>query len=82
MGPLFAPVAVFACGLLIALGNRVSAGLPARFILISSAILPQVFLNVHLTAIFLTHGLAVLFLLWYILPRSMFAPDQPAPDVQ
>ena len=34
--PVFAPVSVFAGGLVIALGNRLSAGLPPRFILVSS----------------------------------------------
>ena len=41
VGMLFAPIPVFACGLVIALANRLSAGLPSRFILMSGAILPQ-----------------------------------------
>jgi hypothetical protein len=69
---LFAPAAVFACGLVIALANRLSAGLPPRFILISGAILPQILLNVPLTITLLTHGAAFLFLLWYITPRAIF----------
>lgn len=72
VGVLFAPVAVFGCGLVIALGNRLSAGLPPRFILISGAILPQILLNVPLTITLLTHGAALLFVLWYITPRTMF----------
>jgi hypothetical protein len=72
VGPWFAPVSVFACGLVIALGNRLSAGLPPPFILVSGAILPQVLLNVPLSTALLTHGAAFLFLLWYITPRSMF----------
>jgi len=72
VGPLFAPFTAFACGLIIAIGNRCSAGLPSRFILISGAVLPQAFLNVPLTTILLTHGCAALFLLWYITPRMMF----------
>jgi hypothetical protein len=76
VGALFAPVSVFACGLVIALGNRLSAGLPPRFILISSAILPLVFLNVPLTTVLLTHGAGILFLLWYLTPRSIF--ERPA----
>jgi hypothetical protein len=43
-----------------------SAGLPARFVLISGAMLPQILLNVPLTTTLLTHGAAVLFLLWYV----------------
>ena len=72
VGILFAPVATFVCGLVIALGNRLSAGLPAGFILISGAILPQVLLNVPLTTVLLTHGAGILFLLWYVTPRSLF----------
>lgn len=72
VGVFFAPVAAFVCGLVIALGNRLSAGLPARFVLISGAILPQALLNVPLTTVLLTHGAGVLFLLWYVTPRSLF----------
>lgn len=72
VGPLFAPVAAFVCGLAIALANRLSAGLPPRFILISGAILPQIMLNVPLTTALLTHGGAILFLLWYLTPRTLF----------
>jgi hypothetical protein len=71
-GTLLAPVSAFICGLVIALGNRLSAGLPSGFILISGAILPQVLLNVPLTTVFLTHGAGLLFLLWYITPRTIF----------
>jgi hypothetical protein len=72
VGLLFAPFATFLCGLVIALGNRFSAGLPAGFILVSGAILPQALLNVPLTTALLTHGAALLFLLWYITPRAIF----------
>jgi hypothetical protein len=72
VGPLFAPVSIFVCGLVIALANRLSSELPPRFILISSAIFPQILLNVPFTTTLLSHGAAVLFLLWYITPRTMF----------
>lgn len=72
VGLLFAPVAVFVCGLVVALGNRFSSELPPRFILISSAVLPQLLLNIPFTTVFLTHGLWILFLLWYVMPRTMF----------
>jgi hypothetical protein len=72
VGRLFAPLAAFVCGLVIAVGNRLSAGLPARFVLISGALLPQVLTNVPLTTTLLTHGMAALFLLWYITPREIF----------
>jgi hypothetical protein len=74
VGPLFAPIAVFACGLVLALGNRLSAGLPAWFVLVSGGILPLVLLNIPLSTVLLTHGAAFLFLLWYITPRRMFLP--------
>ena len=63
---------VFACGLVIALANRLSSGLPPKFILLSGGILAHIFLNVPLTTTLLTGGAAVLFLLWYITPRAMF----------
>jgi hypothetical protein len=75
VGLFFAPLAAFVCGLIVALGNRVSAGLPPRFVLLSSAILPQVFLNVPITIALLTNGAFALFLLWYITPRSMFEQE-------
>jgi hypothetical protein len=91
VGPLFAPIAVFLCGLVIGFGNRLSAGLPPRFILISGSILPQILLNVPLTTTLLTHGAAFLFLLWYVTPRGILpqqAPrlgstsDRPVPPAQ
>lgn len=75
VGLLFAPVATFGCGLVIALGNRLSAGLPPRFILLSSAVLLPILLNVPLSIIMNTHGAALLFLLWYITPRKIFEQD-------
>ena len=81
VGLLFAPLAALTCGLVIALGNGLSAGLPNRFVLISGAVFPQILLNVPLSVALLTHGLAILFLLWYVTPRAMFendcAPAQP-----
>ena len=59
-----------------ALVNRLSAGLPPRFILISGAIIPQVLLNVPLTTTLLTNGAGILFLLWYVTPRAMFEQNQ------
>jgi hypothetical protein len=72
VGVLFAPVAVLAGGLIIAIGNRLSAGLPPAFILISGAVIPQLLLNVALSTVLLTHGAGLLFLLWYITPRTIF----------
>jgi hypothetical protein len=80
VGSLLAPVATFGCGLVIALGNRLSAGLPPRFILLSGAVLLPVLLNVPLTIVLNTHGGALMFLLWYITPRTIFE-DQDAAAV-
>ena len=72
VGLHLAPLVALACGLVMAIGNRVSAGLPPRLVLISSALLPPAFLNVPFTTALLTHGTGFLFLLWYIMPRAMF----------
>jgi hypothetical protein len=75
VGTLFAPVSVFVCGLVVALANRLSSGLPPRFILITSAVLAPILLNVPLTIASLSHGAAFLFLLWYITPREMLQQE-------
>ncbi len=75
VGFYLAPVAVLACGFIIAIGNRVSATLPAPFVMVSGALLPQVLLNVPLSTTLLSHGAALLFLLWYITPRGIFSGE-------
>lgn len=75
VGLYLAPLAALACGLVIAVGNRISFGLPRWFILVSAALLPQILLNVPLTITMVTYGAGLLFLLWYITPRSIFEPD-------
>jgi hypothetical protein len=72
VGLLLAPLTAFASGVVLAFGNRASAGLPPRFVLISAGTLPHVLLNVPLTVAMVTHGTALLFLLWYVAPRSIF----------
>jgi hypothetical protein len=74
VGAWLAPVNVCLARLVIALGNRLSAGLPASFVLTSGAILPQALLNIPLTTILITHGAGLLFLLWYVTPRNLFEP--------
>ncbi|WP_338824264.1 hypothetical protein WDM22_16075 [Bradyrhizobium septentrionale] len=68
VGPLLSPVIAAACGLVIAIGNRSSAHLPPSFVMVSGAMLPQVFLNVPMTVALVTHGAALLFLLWAVTP--------------
>ncbi|QIO32741.1 hypothetical protein [Bradyrhizobium sp. 1(2017)] len=72
VGPWLAPLTALASGLVLALGNRASAGLPPRFVLVSAGVLPHVLLNVPLTVAMVTHGTAILFLLWYVTPRDLF----------
>jgi hypothetical protein len=72
VGLILAPFSVLGCALVISLGNRVSSSLPPQFIMLSGGVLPQVLLNVPLTISLLTNGASVLFLLWYVTPRTMF----------
>jgi len=72
VGYLFAPIPILAGGLVVALANRLSAGLPPSVVLVSSAMLCQILLNVPLSTVLLSYGGAVLFLLWYVTPRTMF----------
>lgn len=72
VGLWLAPLSAFGCGLVIALGNRLSSGLPPKFIMLSAGVLPQILLNVPLSTTLLTHGAGILFLLWYVTPRSIF----------
>ncbi|WP_051346123.1 hypothetical protein [Bradyrhizobium sp. th.b2] len=72
VGLVLAPLSALGCGLIIALGNRLSAGLPPRLVLLSAGVLPHVLLNVPLSTALLTNGTGLLFLLWYVTPRSAF----------
>jgi hypothetical protein len=81
VGFYLAPVAVLACGLIVGIANRLSSELPARFILLSGALLPQILLNVPFSTVLLTHGAGLLFLLWYVTPRTIFAGEPAAPSM-
>jgi hypothetical protein len=72
VGPKLAPLSAFVCGMVVALANRLSAGLPPKFILLSSGLLVQILLNVPLTTSLMSNGAALLFALWFVMPRSMF----------
>jgi hypothetical protein len=76
VGLIAAPISALFCGLVIALANCASSGLPSRFVLLSGGILPQVFLNVPLTTSLVTNGALMLFFLWYVIPRAIFETDQ------
>jgi hypothetical protein len=81
VGLIFAPLSALVCGWIIALANRLSSGLPSNFILLSSGILIQIFLNVPLSTTLLSNGAACLFLLWYVMPRSMFETEATEPSL-
>jgi hypothetical protein len=68
VGPVFAPLSALACGLILSMGNSVSAHLPKRFVATSAGVAMQVLVNVPLSASLLTNGLLLLFLLWHITP--------------
>lgn len=72
VGLLWAPVSAFVCGLMIALANYASGGISPKFILLSGGVLLQVLLNVPLSITLVTYGAAVLFVLWYLTPRTLF----------
>ena len=78
VGLTLAPFSALVCGLVIALSNRLSFGLQPRFVLLSGGVLPHIFLNVPFSTTLLSHGAAVLFLLWYITPRAMFGGQRQA----
>ena len=75
MGHYLAPFTAMACGLIVAIGNRVAAGLPPAFVLVSSSMIPQIIMNVPLTVTMVTHGTILLFAIWYVTPRTLFAPE-------
>lgn len=72
VGHYLAPVTALVAGFVLALGNGAAAGLPPRLVLISAGVLPHILLNVPLSVAMLTHGMAILFLLWYVTPRALF----------
>lgn len=72
VGLKWAPLSTFACGLVVAFANRLCAGLPPTFILLSAGVLVQVFVNVPMSTTLLSNGAAFLFALWYVTPREVF----------
>ena len=70
VGPLFAPLSALVCGLILSIGNSVSAHLPKRLVATSAGVAMQVLVNVPLSASLLSNGLLLLFLLWYVTPAQ------------
>jgi hypothetical protein len=70
VGPVLAPLSALVCGLILSIGNSVSAHLSKRFVATSAGVVVQVLVNVPLSASLLSNGLLLLFLLWYVTPAQ------------
>ncbi|MDI3563939.1 hypothetical protein [Bradyrhizobium sp. Arg816] len=75
VGTYLAPLSTLLCGFVVAVGNMASAGLPHRFLLLSSALVAQTIINVPLSTEILSNGIGLLFLLWYAMPRGFASAD-------
>src|SRR5262249_10751179 len=77
VGPIWAPVSALVCGLIVSLGNRASARLPAPLVGTSAGIaVQQALLNAPLSVSLLSNGVLVLWLLWAVTPEL---PEAPVP---
>ncbi len=65
-----APIVALICGLVLAAGNICSAGLPARFVLISGSMVALTLLNLPLSTTILSNGYGTLLALWLLTPRK------------
>jgi hypothetical protein len=70
VGPIWAPVSAFACGLIVSLANSVSTRHSPALIAASSGLVVQSLLNVPLSITLLSNGFLVLMLLWYVAPDT------------
>jgi hypothetical protein len=70
VGPLWAPISALLAGLVLSVGNRVSARLPPPLIATSAGLVMQALLNVPLSVALLSNGLLALLLLWYVTPDT------------
>ena len=75
VGPVWAPISAFVCGLIISVGNSVSARLPPPLIAASAGLVVQALLNVPLSTSFLSNGFLVLLLLWHVTPDTLSECD-------
>ena len=78
VGPVLAPLSALICGLILSIGNSVSAHLPKRLVATSAGVAMQVLVNVPLSATLLSNGLLLLFLLWYVTPAPEADAEQSA----
>jgi hypothetical protein len=77
VGPVWAPVSAFVCGLIVSLGNSVSTRHSPALVAASSGLVVQSLLNVPLSITLLSNGFLVLMLLWYVAPATA-SEDRPA----
>ena len=73
VGPVWAPLSALVCGIIVSVGNNVSARLPAPLIAASAGLVLPALLNVPLSTSLLSNGFLVLVLLWYVTPDT--APE-------
>jgi hypothetical protein len=69
VGTEWAPFTVLVSGIILAFGSAMASHLPPRFVLLSSGIIVQQIINVPLSTALLSHGAALLFLLWWLTPK-------------
>ena len=75
VGPVWMPLSTFCCGLLLSVGNGLSRRLSPVLVAVSSGVVVQQgLMNAPLSITLLSNGLAVLLLLWYIVPEIESAP--------
>lgn len=72
-GIYLAPASAFLCGLVISLGNVVSAKVSPGFVLVSSAMVVLNLMNVPLSTALVTNGGLALLILWYVSPVELFS---------
>jgi hypothetical protein len=77
VGPGWAPLAALICGLILSLGNLVSGRLPPQLVAVSAGLVLQALVNVALSTVLLSDGMATLFLLWLVTPEMSEAPCDP-----
>ncbi|MBR0850304.1 hypothetical protein JQ543_21345 [Bradyrhizobium diazoefficiens] len=70
VGAVWSPVSAFVCGVIVSLGNSVSARHASPLIAASSGVVVQSLLNVPLSISLLSGGYLVLMLLWSVAPDS------------
>jgi hypothetical protein len=68
VGLVWAPISALLGGLILSVGNSVSARLPPPLIAASAGLVMQALLNVPLSVALLSNGLLILLLLWYVTP--------------